>query len=191
MLPFVLIAASLQAVRATTVITLAFFLQDTLRLSPQQTVQYAGIGFMVLALAGLFTQLVVVQRFRPKVRWMIRAGLPLNLTAFVLLCSGVGWFLSALGVFVRDVQQIIGIAVTATLFLSPIFYPVSNIPARVRPIYMLNPLSIIIEQMRAVVIWGRLPEWQPLLAVTLVTTVAALAGYAWFQRTRKGFADVL
>jgi MFS family permease len=87
-LPFLLVATSLQAVRATTVITLAFFLQDTLQLSAQQTVQYSGIGFVTLAVSGLFAQLVVVQRFRPSARWMIWSGLPLMLASFVLLATG-------------------------------------------------------------------------------------------------------
>lgn len=82
--PFVLVSATLQAVRATTTITLAFFLQDTLGLSPQQTVQYSGIGFVTLAVAGLFAQLVLVQRFRPTARHMLRAGVPLALAAFVV-----------------------------------------------------------------------------------------------------------
>ena len=86
--PFLLVATSLQAVRATTVITFAFFLQDTLQLTSQQTVQYSGIGFVTLAVSGLFAQLVVVQRFRPSARVMVRAGTPLMLAAFSLLAVG-------------------------------------------------------------------------------------------------------
>jgi MFS family permease len=83
--PFIAVSAALQAVRATTVITLAFFLQDTLQLSPQQTVQYSGIGFVVMAVAGLLAQLVVVQRFQPTARRMLHYGVPLSLAAFVIL----------------------------------------------------------------------------------------------------------
>jgi MFS family permease len=86
-LPFLLVATALQAVRATTVITFAFFLQDTLGLSAQQTVQYSGIGFVTLAVSGLFAQLFIVQRFRPTARGMIRCGLPLMLLAFLLLIT--------------------------------------------------------------------------------------------------------
>ncbi len=86
--PFLLVATSMQAVRATTVITLAFFLQDTLKLTSQQTVQYSGIGFVTLAVSGLFAQLILVQRFRPSARFMVRAGLPLMLAAFVLFAAG-------------------------------------------------------------------------------------------------------
>ncbi len=87
-LPFLVVATSLQAVRATTVITLAFFLQDTLQLTARQTVQYSGIGFVTLAVSGLFAQLVLVPRFHPSARTMIRAGLPLILAAFALFATG-------------------------------------------------------------------------------------------------------
>jgi len=89
--PFLLVAASLQAVRSTTVITLAFFLQDALTLSAQETVQFSGIGFVALAVSGLFAQLVVVQRFKPSARAMIQAGVPLALGAFVLFSTGSGF----------------------------------------------------------------------------------------------------
>jgi MFS family permease len=82
--PFVLISASLQAVRATTVITLAFFLQDTLHLSAEQTVRYSGGGFVTMAVAALLAQLVLVQRLRPTARRMLRSGVPLALAAFVV-----------------------------------------------------------------------------------------------------------
>jgi MFS family permease len=82
---FVLIGTALQAVRATTVITLALYLQDTLHLSSSGAARFAGFGFMTLAVAGLLSQIVIVQRFRPRARTMIRTGTPLALIAFVLL----------------------------------------------------------------------------------------------------------
>lgn len=82
--PFILVSASLQAVRATTAITLAFFLQDTLGLSSQQAVQYSGIGFVTMAVAGLVAQLVLVQRLQPTARRMLHAGIPLAVAAFVI-----------------------------------------------------------------------------------------------------------
>jgi MFS family permease len=85
--PFLLVATSLQAVQATTSITLAFFMQDTLHLTANETVRYSGIGFVVLAVSGLFTQLVVVQRLRPSPRWMQRLGLPLCLVSFLTFLS--------------------------------------------------------------------------------------------------------
>jgi len=87
-MPFIVVGTSLQAVRATTVITLGFLLQDTLGLSPQQTVQYSGIGFVVLAVSGLFAQLVLVQRLRPTARMMMRAGTALMVASFTLFSFG-------------------------------------------------------------------------------------------------------
>jgi len=92
-LPFLLVSTALQSVRATTVITLAFFLQDTLTLTAQQTVRYSGIGFVTLAVSGLVAQLVVVQRFRPSARLMMRAGALLMVAAFVLFVIGGGFAL--------------------------------------------------------------------------------------------------
>lgn len=86
--PFLIVSASLQAVRATTAITFAFFIQDTLHLSAQETVQYAGLGFVAMAVAGLFAQLVLVQRLRLSARVMIQGGVPLLVLAFVLLIVG-------------------------------------------------------------------------------------------------------
>jgi MFS family permease len=90
-LPFLTVVTALQAVRATTVITLAFFLQDTLQLDAHQTVQHAGVGFVVLAVSGLFSQLVIVQRFRPSARWMMRSGATLAVLAFGLFVTGTSF----------------------------------------------------------------------------------------------------
>jgi len=88
--PFVLVSAALQATRATTVITFAFFLQDTLGLTSERTVQLSGLGFVIMAVSGLFAQLVLVRRFRPTARRMLRVGLPLSVAAYALLALGHG-----------------------------------------------------------------------------------------------------
>ena len=116
---------------------------------------------------------------------------PLELLPLVIFTLGLAWMLAALGVFLRDVGQTIGIITTVMMFLSPVFYPVTALPEEFRPWLMANPLTFIIEQAREVLIWGRLPNWMGLGSYTLVATAIAWAGYAWFQKTRKGFADVL
>jgi lipopolysaccharide transport system permease protein len=117
--------------------------------------------------------------------------IPLVLLPLVILTIGFAWALASLGVFLRDVGQSIGIITTMLMFLSPVFYPVSALPEKIRPFIMANPLTFIIEQARATLIWGRLPDLVGLGIYTLVATAFAWAGYAWFQKTRKGFADVL
>ena len=116
---------------------------------------------------------------------------PLVFLPLIILTLGLAWMLASLGVFIRDVGQTIGIITTVMMFLAPVFYPITAIPEELRPWIMANPLTFIIEQAREVLIWGRLPNWSGLGLYTLVATAVAWAGYAWFQKTRKGFADVL
>ncbi len=116
---------------------------------------------------------------------------PLVLLPLVILTMGLAWMLASLGIFMRDVGQTIGIITTVLTFLSPVFYPVTAVPERFRPFIMANPLTFIIEQAREVLIWGHLPNWIGLGIYTLAAATIAWAGYAWFQKTRKGFADVL
>ena len=117
--------------------------------------------------------------------------IPLVLLPFVILSLGFAWLLASLGVFLRDVGQVIGIVVMVMMFLAPVFYPVTAVPEQFRPFIMANPLTFIIEQAREVLIWGHLPNWVGLGIYTVAATVVAWAGYALFQKTRKGFADVL
>ncbi len=116
---------------------------------------------------------------------------PLVLLPLVILTLGLAWMLASLGAFLRDVGQTIGIITTVLMFLSPVFYPVTAVPEKFRPIIMANPLTFIIEEAREVLVWGHLPAWFGLGLYTLAATAIAWAGYAWFQKTRKGFADVL
>jgi len=116
---------------------------------------------------------------------------PLVLLPLVILTTGLAWMLASLGVFLRDVGQTIGIITTVLMFLSPVFYPVTAVPERFQAVIMANPLTFIIEQAREVLIWGHLPDWSGLAVYTLAAFVVAWLGFAWFQMTRKGFADVL
>jgi lipopolysaccharide transport system permease protein len=110
-----------------------------------------------------------------------------------LLCVtlGVAWFLSSLGVYLRDISQVIGIVTSVMLFLSPVFYPASAVPPTFRPLLYMNPLTFIIEQARNLVFVGQSPSWYGLLMYAIGGLVIAWAGFAWFQKTRKGFADVV
>jgi len=117
--------------------------------------------------------------------------LPAVLFPLLLLTMGVSWFLASFGVFVRDVGQSIGLVTMALLFLSPIFYPVTALPEAYRGYLYLNPLTFIIEQVRAVLLMGNQPNWAGLGLYLLISIMIAWLGLFWFQKTRKGFADVL
>ena len=134
--------------------------------------------------------LVAFVLFNGYLHWTVIFA-PLVFLPLVFLALGLSWMLASLGVFLRDVGQTIGIVTSVLMFLSPVFYPVSAVPERFRPYIMANPLTFIIEQAREVLIWGHMPNWIGLGAYTLAAIAMTWAGYAWFQKTRKGFADVL
>ena len=142
------------------------------------------------SLISLVVLLVAFVLFNGYLHWTVIFA-PLIFFPLVIVTLGLAWMLAALGVFLRDVGQTIGIITTVLMFLSPVFYPVTAVPEKFRLFIMVNPLTFIIEQARDVLIWGHLPNWVGLGIYTVAATVVAWAGYALFQKTRKGFADVL
>lgn len=140
------------------------------------------VSYLVLLAAVLLTQgqLPLTCLFFPLL------VLPL---AFVAL--GVSWMLAATSVFLRDLGQIVGFLSTALLFLSPIFYPLSALPKNLQPLVLANPLTFIIEQSRRVILQGEMPDFQGWTIYLVVSLLIAWLGYAWFQKLRNGFADVI
>lgn len=117
--------------------------------------------------------------------------MPLVMLPLILFVMGLSWLLASLGVFLRDVSQFMGIIVTTLMFLSPIFYPATVLPEDYRGLLYLNPMTPVIELARDVLYWGKTPDWMILVICMLVSMGVAWLGFAWFQKTRKGFADVL
>lgn len=117
--------------------------------------------------------------------------LPVMVLPLILFVLGLSWFLSSLGVFIRDIQQLTVPLVQLMMFMSPVFYPVSVLPESVRPWLLFNPLALVIEQTRGIVLFGYSPAWIPYLLCLGASLLVALLGAYWFARTRKGFADVL
>jgi lipopolysaccharide transport system permease protein len=117
--------------------------------------------------------------------------LPLIVLPLVILTSGIAWALASFGVFLRDIGQSISLLTGVLLFLAPVFYPISALPPEFQPLILANPLTFIIEQARDVLIFGRAPNLLGLLAYLAFALAITWLGYACFQKTRKGFADVL
>ena len=134
--------------------------------------------------------LMIFQMVVSFVPWTILL-LPVVMFPLLLLIMGASWLLASIGVFLRDVGQLVGMFITILMFMSPIFYPVSALPESVRSWLFLNPLTFIIEQVRNVTIWGKLPDWSGLALYTIFAMMVAWVGLLWFQKTRKGFSDVL
>ncbi len=117
--------------------------------------------------------------------------LPVVVLPLVFLIMGVSWGLASLGVYLRDVTQFVGIITTVVMFLSPIFFPASAIPEQYRALLVINPLTSVVEGARDVLFWGVVPDMVFLSTYLLGAAFFAWVGFVWFQKTRKGFADVL
>lgn len=141
------------------------------------------ISLAVLVLFLLFTNGAIPLTF------------PLVVLVFVpltILCLGVGWLLSGLGVYLRDVGQVVGVLTTAMMFTAPVFFPADRFEgSSFAYVVQANPLTFLINQAREVALWGRWPDLPGLLIYTAVVSLFAWLAYAWFQKVRGGFSDVL
>lgn len=117
--------------------------------------------------------------------------LPLWLVPLVLLSCGVSFFVASLGVFLRDVQQLAGVVTQILFFMTPIFYPITIVPEKLRWILHANPLSTIVEQTRELFLYGQVPDAGKFIMLFLFSCCVFQLGLAWFIKTKKGFADVL
>lgn len=117
--------------------------------------------------------------------------LPLVLLPLLLFTLGVAYFAASLGVYVRDTSYVVQVALQILFFMTPIFYPIQAVPERFRWPLRLNPLALLIEEARKVFVYGTLPNWKFLGAAFLISLVVLQLGYVWFEKTKKGFADVL
>jgi len=117
--------------------------------------------------------------------------LPLILVPLLLMTLGTTWFLASFGVFVRDTSSIVRPLLTVVVYCSAIFYPIERVPPPFRTFLELNPLSLIAEQSRRVVMLGAPLEWLPWLYSFVVGLLICVFGYFFFMRTKSAFADVL
>jgi lipopolysaccharide transport system permease protein len=141
----------------------------------------------VISVVVLLTTQLLYNQWLP---WTV-VVFPIILVPLLLTTVGLAWLLSALGVYVRDIAQATSILTTVLMWLSPVFYSVSALPQRYQPWLHLNPLTFIIEEGRNVLIFGKTPDWIGWGLSFFTALVVSGGGFWWFQKTRKGFADVL
>lgn len=147
-----------------------------------------GALFQLVIATGVLLVIAAVLGFTPGVTAL---AFPLVLAPLVLGILGITWAVSAAGVYFRDLGQVVGLLVTLLMFLIPIFYPVSAVPEAFRPVIALNPLAVLVEEARGVLLWGRWPDWFQLAWVGLLGWALAWGGYLFFMKLRRGFPDVL
>lgn len=143
---------------------------------------YALIGFAVL-----FVAFIIFQGMLP----LEILALPLVLLPVLLYALGAGWFFAALGVYIRDVAQVMPLFVTILIFMAPIFYPISAIPEQYQGWLMINPLTYAVEMGRGLLFMAQLPALNAYLTYLSVSVLCAGLGLLFFMKVRKGFADVL
>jgi len=116
---------------------------------------------------------------------------PVVLLPLALFTLGVSWMLASVAVYLRDIAQLVGVLTTVLMFMSPIFYPLSALPAAYQPVIGLNPLALPIEFARDVLLWGNLPGLTVFALYTAGSALMAWVGFTCFQKLRSGFADVV
>lgn len=142
----------------------------------------ASISLFILIIA----QVILYGSIPLTALWM-----PLIILPFILLIMGGSWLLAATGVYLKDISQTTGILTSILLFVSPVFYSLAMLPENLRLIANLNPLTLIIDESRKVLLLGEPPNVWALGIYTLCSLLIAWFGFFIFQRTRKGFADVM
>lgn len=142
----------------------------------------AGIGIAIVLVGNLLLNGKI---------FLTVITLPLVIAPYLIFVVALVLFFAAVGVYLRDLSQVVSLLIMVTLFLTPIFFPIEAVPESFRSYIWLNPLTFIVQQARDVAIFGRWPDFIG-LSIYAVAALAALAGAFWvFQRLRNGFADVL
>ncbi len=117
--------------------------------------------------------------------------LPVILLPLICCCLGTVWFLASLGVFVRDISNVVPVLLNVLMFVSAIFYSLNRVPSEFLPLLLLNPLAVAVDQARNAVLWGVAPSWPRYLLMLALGWGALAAGYMFFMRTKRTFADVM
>lgn len=158
---------------------------------PLEILSVSAVGAALIQLAigfvPFFAGLAILRGgLPPTVLW-----LPVILLPLVLFALGLSWFLSSLGVFIRDINSLVPVGTMILLFASAVFYSLDQIPAAFRPWFLLNPLAVLIDEARRVILLQMTPEWDRIGYTLVASIVVATAAYAFFMRTKRAFADVM
>lgn len=141
-----------------------------------------GVSLLVLMLGVLLIY--------GELSWTI-VYIPILFLPYLILLTGLGWFLAALGVYIRDIAQISSVIATIFLFVSPVFYDISTLPEGVQYAIYANPITLIVTELRHILMEGAVPALYPLLIYIVISKIIACAGFLFFCKARRGFADIL
>lgn len=117
---------------------------------------------------------------------------PLVIIPLIMFTAGIGWLLASLGVFLRDLRQVVsGVLLPVMFFMTPIFYPPSRVPEAFRWVTLSNPIAGVIDNARRTLLYGQYPDWSSLAYTTILGALVMQLGFAFFMKSRRSFADVL
>lgn len=158
---------------------------------PLETLSWSTLGaalfHLLISTIVLLALSLIVNQYVP---WTVLL-FPIVVFCFLPFVAGTIWVLASLGVYFRDIRQVVSLITVALMFLAPILYPKEMIPEAYRNLLYLNPLTVIAEASQNVLLWGKPPMWSHLAIYSLISSLFAWVAFAWFEQTKKGFADVL
>ena len=158
---------------------------------PVEIIAWVHVGQALFAFAIGAIVLLIGEFFaRGFIPWTVFL-LPIVVLPVVFAGLAVSWLLGAITVFVRDIEQVVAPLSMALLFLTPVFFDLSLVPERYRGWFLANPLTAAVEQGRAVLLDGVVPDFATLAVGTVVAYIFAALSLAFFRRARGEFADVL
>jgi lipopolysaccharide transport system permease protein len=158
---------------------------------PREIVPLAQVGSRLVDLAAASALFALLMMYYRVGLGPWAAMVPVFVLLLVTFTVGFTMLTSAGNVFYRDVSPVVQIALQLWLYLTPVAYPLSLVPERYRPFFLLNPLTGVVEGLRAVLVFGREPEW-PVVGVSAAIIVAIfLVALVLFKKTDKYFADVI
>jgi len=159
-------------------------------LFPLEVLPCALLGAALFHLAISFLVLLVMAPlFGMALQWTALL-VPFVVAPFALMVLGISWALASLGVFLRDVAQVTAVLSSVLLFAAPVFYPAEALPGSLSALLFLNPLTYPIEESRSLLFLGSAPGVRSYMAYAAISAIVAWGGFAFFQATRKAFADV-
>lgn len=158
---------------------------------PLEILPVIAVGAALTQLTISFLPLLIGQLLVHGLIPVTAVYLPVVLLPLILLCLGVTWLLASLGVFIRDINSIMPVLLQIVMYSGAIFYSLNKVPPDFLPIVRGNPLTTVIDQTRAVILYGTPPVWSQYGWLLAAGVVVMIAGYAFFMRTKSAFADVL
>ncbi len=148
---------------------------------------FTALFQLVVSILVLISYLLIINQ---SLSWTI-IFLPIIIFPLMIMALGFSWLISAVTVYVRDLRQIIGPLTLILLFVSPIFYPATNLPSNLRFLIYVNPISWVVDESRNLILWGTLPDLNGALIYYSASIAIAWFGLFCFKNLRLGFSDVI